>query len=200
MECVNCTACIDACDEIMEKVNKPKGLIRYSSLVQMVEHGKKSFWSFRTVLYLFLIICSLSVLVFKIATRENLHMELLRVKGPPYRVLQGAEQGFIMNQFNAHVRNQSNKSMRVKFKVVSDDPVNAVELIQQSKEIHLEAGGIQSHLLFVKAPLALTAGMGQKLLKLRVEYEYIEDGNEAEHSTVDSGIIESEMKLLAPFK
>ena len=31
LECVNCTACIDACDEVMEKVGFPKGLIRYAT-------------------------------------------------------------------------------------------------------------------------------------------------------------------------
>lgn len=31
LECINCTACIDECDAIMEKVNLPKGLIRYAS-------------------------------------------------------------------------------------------------------------------------------------------------------------------------
>jgi cytochrome c oxidase accessory protein FixG len=32
MECVNCTACIDACDEVMGKIGRPKGLIRLASL------------------------------------------------------------------------------------------------------------------------------------------------------------------------
>jgi polyferredoxin len=31
LECVNCTACIDECDTIMESVGLPKGLIRYAS-------------------------------------------------------------------------------------------------------------------------------------------------------------------------
>ncbi|MDX1440570.1 MAG: cytochrome c oxidase accessory protein CcoG, partial [Rubricoccaceae bacterium] len=31
MECVACTQCIDACDDIMDKVGKPRGLIRYTS-------------------------------------------------------------------------------------------------------------------------------------------------------------------------
>jgi polyferredoxin len=30
LECVNCTACIDECDTIMESVGLPKGLIRYA--------------------------------------------------------------------------------------------------------------------------------------------------------------------------
>src|SRR5690606_30844022 len=31
LECTNCTACIDACNFMMEKVGYPKGLIRYDS-------------------------------------------------------------------------------------------------------------------------------------------------------------------------
>jgi cytochrome c oxidase accessory protein FixG len=40
MECVNCTACMDACDEIMSKIAKPKGLIRYTSQNSM-ESGRR---------------------------------------------------------------------------------------------------------------------------------------------------------------
>jgi cytochrome c oxidase accessory protein FixG len=29
--CIGCAACVDACDQVMEKVNYPKGLIRYST-------------------------------------------------------------------------------------------------------------------------------------------------------------------------
>jgi cytochrome c oxidase accessory protein FixG len=32
MECITCALCIDACDSVMEKVGKPKGLISYSTL------------------------------------------------------------------------------------------------------------------------------------------------------------------------
>lgn len=31
LECIGCTACVDACDDIMTKVGRPKGLIRYDS-------------------------------------------------------------------------------------------------------------------------------------------------------------------------
>jgi cytochrome c oxidase accessory protein FixG len=31
LECIGCTACIDACDDVMTKVDRPKGLIRYDS-------------------------------------------------------------------------------------------------------------------------------------------------------------------------
>lgn len=40
LECVNCTACIDECDHIMESVGLPKGLIRYASEVEIVNKEK----------------------------------------------------------------------------------------------------------------------------------------------------------------
>jgi cytochrome c oxidase accessory protein FixG len=38
LECVNCTACIDECDDMMEKVGLPKGLIRYASENEIVKN------------------------------------------------------------------------------------------------------------------------------------------------------------------
>ena len=32
IECIGCAACIDACDEVMERLHRPRGLIRYDSL------------------------------------------------------------------------------------------------------------------------------------------------------------------------
>lgn len=43
LECINCTACIDECDAIMEKVNLPKGLIRYASEDEITKKDKFQF-------------------------------------------------------------------------------------------------------------------------------------------------------------
>lgn len=43
LECINCTACIDECDIIMEKVNLPKGLIRYASEDEITKKEKFQF-------------------------------------------------------------------------------------------------------------------------------------------------------------
>lgn len=39
LECIGCAACIDACDDIMTKIGRPKGLVRYDSLNGLA--GKK---------------------------------------------------------------------------------------------------------------------------------------------------------------
>ncbi|MEZ4984248.1 MAG: 4Fe-4S dicluster domain-containing protein [Saprospiraceae bacterium] len=43
LECVNCTACMDACDEVMEKIDRPKGLIRYDSYNGVAKQHRKIF-------------------------------------------------------------------------------------------------------------------------------------------------------------
>ena len=40
MECIHCTQCIDACDEVMDRVGYPRGLIRYDT-----ENGMANRWS-----------------------------------------------------------------------------------------------------------------------------------------------------------
>jgi cytochrome c oxidase accessory protein FixG len=44
-ECISCAACIDVCDDVMDKVGYPKGLIRYST-----EHALAEGWSGRQIL------------------------------------------------------------------------------------------------------------------------------------------------------
>ena len=41
LECVNCTACMDACDDVMRRVQKPEGLIRLTSH-EAVETGQSA--------------------------------------------------------------------------------------------------------------------------------------------------------------
>jgi len=50
MECIACTQCIDACDEIMGKLKKPAGLIRYTTENELQDKENKR--SPRTYIYL----------------------------------------------------------------------------------------------------------------------------------------------------
>ena len=40
LECINCAACIDGCDSVMEKLDRPTGLIRYASNRQIADQGR----------------------------------------------------------------------------------------------------------------------------------------------------------------
>ena len=58
MECIACTQCIDACDDIMDKMGFEPGLIRYTSEHEL--EGKKTRWLRpRTAIYSLLLTCEI---------------------------------------------------------------------------------------------------------------------------------------------
>src|SRR6186713_1719576 len=69
LECVNCTACMDACDEVMVKIDKPKGLIRYASF-NSIQDGVLKLMNARVIGYSFVLIALLTLLGFTLLTRS----------------------------------------------------------------------------------------------------------------------------------
>ena len=106
MECVGCANCIDACDEIMEKVDQKPGLIRYDSLNGLENRPKKIFRP-RIYVYTVLLFVGMMVSGFTLSQRTSFEANLLRSKGTPY-VLQNQK---ITNQFDIHLFNKSNKKV-----------------------------------------------------------------------------------------
>lgn len=80
MECVGCTACIDACNKMMQAVNKPLGLIRYASENGIAE-GKKLRYTGRMKFYTAILILLTGVLTVLLVTRKDVGGTIVRAKG-----------------------------------------------------------------------------------------------------------------------
>lgn len=80
LECVNCTACIDACDDVMEKTEQPKGLLRYSSATA-IKNGKSQLITPRILAYtaVWLLLLVFTIVLF--ASRKDVEITLLRQEG-----------------------------------------------------------------------------------------------------------------------
>jgi cytochrome c oxidase accessory protein FixG len=103
MECVACTQCIDACDDIMEKVGFEPGLIRYSS--EREDAGEtRRFVRPRTVLYGLLLTVVASVFVVALTTRGSYDVNVGRAVGEPFMVLPDET---VANRIRVRVRNQT---------------------------------------------------------------------------------------------
>lgn len=83
LECIGCAACIDACDDIMAKVKRPKGLVRYDSL-KGLSGGKHRYVRPRTILYGVLLLLGLGVLSYFLGQLSSIHASVVRMKGAPY--------------------------------------------------------------------------------------------------------------------
>jgi cytochrome c oxidase accessory protein FixG len=103
LECVNCTACIDACDEVMLKIDKPTGLIRFASF-NSIANKVARLWSPRVAGYSAVLIALLTLLSFMIFTRSSVETTLLRIPGT---LFQRDDRGNIQNLYNIEVVNKS---------------------------------------------------------------------------------------------
>jgi cytochrome c oxidase accessory protein FixG len=114
MECIHCTQCADACDEIMTRVNKPKGLIRYSSR-ELLEGHKRHLIRPRTVLYPLALALFLGAFTYALATRAAADVTVLGGQGEPFT--QQAD-GQIANQLRVKIANRTHDDHDYRIEVV----------------------------------------------------------------------------------
>jgi polyferredoxin len=80
MECVGCTACIDACNDVMDKIHKPRGLIRYAS-ENSIATGEPLHYTPRMKLYTGLCLVVLILLSVLLFTRKDIDVTIMRTPG-----------------------------------------------------------------------------------------------------------------------
>ena len=116
LECVNCTACIDECDHMMEKVGLPTGLIRYASEENIAKKAPFKF-SARMKGYTAVLGILIAVLIGMLFLRNDVEATILRLPGQLY---QHQDNGMIRNTFTYKVVNKTTKEINdVSYKLIS---------------------------------------------------------------------------------
>ncbi len=103
MECIGCAQCIDACDVVMERIGRPRGLIRYSSRAAM-EDGRTSLIRPRVFIYPAILAVIAGAFLFVLLNRQPADITLLR-SGPD--AYQTVADGAIRNDLRVKVVNRS---------------------------------------------------------------------------------------------
>ena len=113
LECVGCTACIDACDPVMARLGRPRGLIRYDSLVGFAG-GRTRWLRPRTGLYLALLLAGAAVAGWALSNVRPAAFGVTRMTGAPY-ILDG---GVVRNQYLVRVVNKRNEPARFRVELL----------------------------------------------------------------------------------
>lgn len=145
MECVGCTACIDACDHIMLKLDKPTGLIRYASENTIAE-GKPLRYTTRMKFYTALCSLLLLVLSFLLFTRKDIDVTIIRTAGMLYQ-----ERGVdsITNLYNVKLINKTTREEKVHIRL--ENQVGRIQMIGK-EEITIPVEGQSSASFFIVLP------------------------------------------------
>ena len=113
MECVQCTACIDACDKVMARIGRPKGLIRYASL-NGIERGERLKVTPRLVGYTVVLLVLGVVLGLLLFTRSDVQTTLLRAQGA---LFQKMPNGHYSNLYTIRVVNKTSRAIPIQLKL-----------------------------------------------------------------------------------
>ena len=124
-ECIGCAACIDGCDQVMDKMGYPKGLIRYST-----ENALANDWSAaqiwrrvlrpRTLVYAAILGAVVTALLVALAFRVPLMVDVIRDRGALGRVV---EDGIVENVYSLRIMNTQEQFHRFQIKVRGIDTI-----------------------------------------------------------------------------
>lgn len=102
-ECIACAACIDACDSIMDKMEYPRGLIRYTT--QNALDGKPTrVLRPRVLIYGALLLVLMTGFVAGLVLRTPLSVDVIRDRNALYRLL---DDGRVENVYTVKILNKT---------------------------------------------------------------------------------------------
>ncbi|PYE82454.1 4Fe-4S dicluster domain-containing protein [Pseudoroseicyclus aestuarii] len=116
MACITCALCIDACDEVMEKVGRPRGLIDYVALsdagAEQAEETplRRSVLRPRNILYFGLWAAIGAGLIAALLLRPMLQLTVAPVRNPTFVTL---SDGSIRNAYDLRLRNREGAAQEI---------------------------------------------------------------------------------------
>jgi cytochrome c oxidase accessory protein FixG len=113
LECVNCTACMDACDEVMTKIDKPQGLIRIDSY-NGIKDKKSTLLTPRALAYCGVLAVLMILETFLFLSRSEVETLLLRTPGILFQEL---PDGRISNLYNYQLINKTADEFPIRMEV-----------------------------------------------------------------------------------
>ncbi|MDG2194125.1 MAG: cytochrome c oxidase accessory protein CcoG [Polaribacter sp.] len=144
LECVNCTACIDECDHMMEKVGLPTGLIRYAS-EDHIEKKLPFVFSARIKGYTAVLLILIGFLIGMLFLRNDVEATILRLPGQLYEHKEG---NVISNVYTFKVINKTTKDIEeVRYKLLSH---KGEIILVTHKNFTIPKQGIAEGTLFVE--------------------------------------------------
>lgn len=158
LECVNCTACIDECDAIMEKINLPTGLIRYAS-EDNIENKAKFKVTLRVKAYIGVLTILTAVLISMLFMRNDIEARVLRLPGQLY---ERKDNNLISNVFTYKLVNKTTESIEdVSIKLMSHE--GTVKLVSTHDTFDVPRQGIAEGTLFIEINNSKLSGDRNKI-------------------------------------
>ena len=152
MECVHCTACMDACDAVMAKTGSQRGLIRYASL-NGIERGQPLRFTPRLAGYLVVLAVLGTVLGLMLYLRSDVEATVLRAPGS---LFQQMPDGHFSNLYTVRVVNKTSREMPVELRL--ENPAGSLSVMGQGNIAVAPQKASENSVLIELDPAAMKSG------------------------------------------
>ena len=134
-QCIACSACRDACDDVMDKMGYDKGLIKYNT--QNAIEGKPShILRPRIVIYALILLTIFSLFVYSFSQRTSLGLDVIRDRNRLYRE---TSEGLIENVYILKILNMDDAAHEYELSVRG---IEGLKMRVDTDTIRVESGEV----------------------------------------------------------
>ncbi len=161
LECIQCALCIDACNDIMDKVGRPRGLIAYDTdaNIERRQKGEKPRFRLvrpRTIIYAGVFVAVAGIMLWSLATRLPLHVNVIRERNPLYVTLSDGE---IRNGYTIKILNKAHVAGTFAIRIEGLEKLKVKMVgVEDIRAIKVPADSLRAVQLYVTAPRASLTG------------------------------------------
>jgi cytochrome c oxidase accessory protein FixG len=170
-QCIGCAHCIDACNQVMDKMHYPSGLIRYTT-----EHALAGepvhIWRPRLIGYGIVFVVMASLFTMVLLNRDLIGIDIIRERGSLFQVVDEE----VVNNYQLKLINKTQTNRRIS---IDARPARDVELRYRGvRRIDVDAGDVVEVEISLSAdPAATQRGI------LDVEFEACDERGECDSET-----------------
>lgn len=135
-DCIGCAACIDICNQIMVKMNYPKGLIRYTT-ENVLEGQTTRVLRPRIYIYAILLLTLITSLIYAVTQRVPLDLDVIRDRNALYRE---TSDGLVENIYTLKIINKDESPHEYNLKVSG---LEQLVLFNEQNSLRVPAGEVR---------------------------------------------------------
>jgi cytochrome c oxidase accessory protein FixG len=156
--CINCGVCIDACDSVMERIGKSRGLIRFASKFELERHASDRGRLLRAGPSIYAAVASIAftVIIVGVIAKSDVGINVRHERDPLFTVM---SDGTIQNSYEVSLLNKTEVGDTFEFRVEGLDGVRSN--LDDGGAIALASGQIRHMAVRLRAPRAQLPGERQ---------------------------------------
>jgi cytochrome c oxidase accessory protein FixG len=165
-ECIGCGACVDVCDGVMDKMNYPRGLIRFSTQNAMATGGGKDaivarILRPRVLVYASILLVLTCAVMVSLAMRTPLKVDVVRDRAALSRIVAG---GMLENVYRLQVMNATEQVQRYRL------DASGLPGLSVASERTVEVGPAESRWVAVRLQIPYgSAGAGSHPIHFEID-------------------------------